>query len=138
GQCTHPIRRLARTFAVALPRRAHGLPRSLGQPCKLTPLDCHPLRARRQAFRGRGLATGLRARPPCDSRDPPPERAVPNPARSKAMKTSRPHAMLVFFHCGTNNGYSITMWEDIFWNMALNVVGASERIHFAYATMENG
>lgn len=54
------------------------------------------------------------------------------------MKTSRPHAMLVFFHCGTNNGYSITMWEDIFWNMALNVVGASERIHFAYATMENG
>ena len=46
------------------------------------------------------------------------------------MSSDRPNAMLVFFHCGTNNGYSITMWEHVFWQMALNVVGSPQRIHF--------
>jgi hypothetical protein len=54
------------------------------------------------------------------------------------MSADRPKAMLVFFHCGTNNGYSITMWEHIFWQMALNVVGDASRIHFAYVNMDNG
>jgi len=54
------------------------------------------------------------------------------------MSSDRPNAMLVFFHCGTNNGYSITMWEHVFWQMALNVVGSPQRIHFAYSTMDNG
>lgn len=54
------------------------------------------------------------------------------------MKTTKPNSILVFFHCGTNNGYSITMWEHVFWKMVMNIVSDASKIHFAYANMDKG
>lgn len=49
-----------------------------------------------------------------------------------------PKAILVFFHCPANNGYSISLWERVFWDMACRVTGGDSRIHFAYASMRDG
>lgn len=49
-----------------------------------------------------------------------------------------PNAILVIFHCSTNNGYSIKLWEQVFWDMAHRLVGSHDRIHFSYASMSGG
>ncbi|HEX7049656.1 MAG TPA: glycosyltransferase family 4 protein [Longimicrobiales bacterium] len=47
-------------------------------------------------------------------------------------------ALLVLFHCRSNTGYAIGRLERVFLEMALNVFGSPERIHFAYPAIERG
>lgn len=46
--------------------------------------------------------------------------------------------LLVLFHCESNTGYAIGRLERIFFEMALNVFGSPEKIHFAYPSIRKG
>lgn len=46
--------------------------------------------------------------------------------------------LLVLFHCKSNTGYAIGRLERVFFEMALNVFGSPERIHFAYSGIDGG
>lgn len=46
--------------------------------------------------------------------------------------------LLVLFHCESNTGYAIGRLERVFFEMALNVFGSPEKIHFAYPSIRKG
>lgn len=46
--------------------------------------------------------------------------------------------LLVVFHCESNTGYAIGRLERVFFEMALDVFGSPERIHFAYPGIDKG
>lgn len=46
--------------------------------------------------------------------------------------------ILIFFHCESNPGFAAASHEITFYKMAKRLVGSSDKIHFAYRTLEGG
>lgn len=47
-------------------------------------------------------------------------------------------SLLVLFHCESNTGYAIGRLERIFFEMAVNVFGSGDKVHFAYPSIKKG
>jgi glycosyltransferase involved in cell wall biosynthesis len=47
-------------------------------------------------------------------------------------------SILILFHCESNTGYAIERLEEVFFRMALALVGEQARIHVGYPSMEKG